>query len=1217
MASGGTEVGSIKGLLELDITDYMAGIEKAKAAEQELKHDDGDDLHIGADIHEAVEKMDEVGAKADRLGDESRSLRMDADVQEAVSKLDAVATTVDEATSGENEVHVDADVQEAMGKVEQVAAAADDLEARRIRMRVDANVDEAIARIDEVAAKTDGVERPHTVIVDANTGEAVGEVEAVRAAEASLERQNARLAAAYAELDEVQSQTVFSQSSLMTAEAAATRVEQEQAEAQERLNRALAEHNVTLAADTAASTMNSETTGRQASQTGKAADAKRADAAAMRTDTAATETDTVAKDANAAAADNQTSSYHELRSALLLVAPALVPIAGAAAGAGTAMIGMAASGMLAFRGVKQAMESGSMTGAQYRHDIDALKSDLDGLSNAGAVAYLNGMDRVTSEMHAAMPALNGDVSMFSRGLGAISGNALAGVLGLLRQMTPVLTMVDRGLESASAKFASWGTGSGAKQFVSYLMSTLPSVGSALGSLAGAVGHVAGAFAPWGSLVLSTVTGVSDVIRMIPTPVLSVLATGAMSAYTAFKLFGAVTSIIQGVQAAMAGLAAGSSLASLVTPLGAVTLAVGLLGAAYAAVAGKNRQATDAQQDYTSALQQSNGVIDANVAKSVAKRAKDSGALDAANELGIAQGKVTDAITGQNDAYDALTKQLQKTIDQGTTYTTTQYGTTVAQDKNAQSAQKLLKAVQDQHGAYQKASDDQKQVAAAAEDTTTKLSTQAQVLGLSEAEWTRLQGSETAASDAAKDYKSALDALNGQAQTLDQATSTLTMQFDTMDSSIKQNITQVEAAQATSMDVNTTYGAKNHQLIEQTVKDAQDKADAIINSEGGTKQAYDDARQSLEQSRQKILEVAQANGLNRDQVSQLLDEIMKPLPDPKTHITVDDKQAQNALQNLNIKTANVSKDHKTVTIKGNNKDAMTAISLVTGAKINSKTGKIMLNKSQYDVALALANGAKINPKTGMLDGNGNPLLAKVAKANGWTINKKTGVISGDNGPFRAAKKAVESATIRDKKIHVGAETSGFWNSINGILSRTFHVNVSANGGRAAGGLITGPGTGTSDEIPTNLSNGEFVMQAAAVQKYGVDFLQMLNWRRFANGGSVGSEFSGAVTGPASPIKDNVILRNARLNPGEHVLTVDDVRAMGGQKAVYAFRSSLHNPQVYRTKADVDAPRTASTTVFPSTVTLVDSDGTFLGRMRVIARETVGRERTNLVRGLING
>jgi len=41
-----------------------------------------------------------------------------------------------------------------------------------------------------------------------------------------------------------------------------------------------------------------------------------------------------------------------------------------------------------------------------------------------------------------------------------------------------------------------------------------------------------------------------------------------------------------------------------------------------------------------------------------------------------------------------------------------------------------------------------------------------------------------------------------------------------------------------------------------------------------------------------------------------------------------------------------------------------------------------------------------------------------------------------------------------------------------------------GGFASGGLVSGPGTGTSDSIPARLSNGEFVVRAAAVRQPGV-------------------------------------------------------------------------------------------------------------------------------------
>jgi len=60
------------------------------------------------------------------------------------------------------------------------------------------------------------------------------------------------------------------------------------------------------------------------------------------------------------------------------------------------------------------------------------------------------------------------------------------------------------------------------------------------------------------------------------------------------------------------------------------------------------------------------------------------------------------------------------------------------------------------------------------------------------------------------------------------------------------------------------------------------------------------------------------------------------------------------------------------------------------------------------------------------------------------------------------------------------------------------------GFATGGAIRGPGTGTSDSIPAWLSNGEYVIRAASVRKYGPGFLDALNAGRlpaFASGGIV--------------------------------------------------------------------------------------------------------------------
>lgn len=87
----------------------------------------------------------------------------------------------------------------------------------------------------------------------------------------------------------------------------------------------------------------------------------------------------------------------------------------------------------------------------------------------------------------------------------------------------------------------------------------------------------------------------------------------------------------------------------------------------------------------------------------------------------------------------------------------------------------------------------------------------------------------------------------------------------------------------------------------------------------------------------------------------------------------------------------------------------------------------------------------------------------------------------------------------------------------------YVDLNANptskaGGitRAAGGPVWGPGTTTSDSIPAWLSNGEYVVKAAAVAKYGLHFMDRVNSMRLASGGSVGGgrPRSGGDSSPAA-------------------------------------------------------------------------------------------------------
>ena len=73
-----------------------------------------------------------------------------------------------------------------------------------------------------------------------------------------------------------------------------------------------------------------------------------------------------------------------------------------------------------------------------------------------------------------------------------------------------------------------------------------------------------------------------------------------------------------------------------------------------------------------------------------------------------------------------------------------------------------------------------------------------------------------------------------------------------------------------------------------------------------------------------------------------------------------------------------------------------------------------------------------------------------------------------------------------------------------------VEVMADAGRyglsvkkkfEAGGFVSGAGSGKSDSIPAMLSNGEYVINADSVKKYGVQTFNAFNNKKYSMGGPV--------------------------------------------------------------------------------------------------------------------
>jgi hypothetical protein len=106
--------------------------------------------------------------------------------------------------------------------------------------------------------------------------------------------------------------------------------------------------------------------------------------------------------------------------------------------------------------------------------------------------------------------------------------------------------------------------------------------------------------------------------------------------------------------------------------------------------------------------------------------------------------------------------------------------------------------------------------------------------------------------------------------------------------------------------------------------------------------------------------------------------------------------------------------------------------------------------------------------------------------------------------------------------------------------------------AGGGLVSGPGSATSDSIPARLSAGEYVVRAAAVRQVGVAFLDSLNGLsagpRF-KGGELAFAAGGLVpevkVPPAQPQVNQAVRIVNAIDPG---VTHDHLQSPAGEKVI---------------------------------------------------------------------
>jgi len=608
-----------------------------------------------------------------------------------------------------------------------------------------------------------------------------------------------------------------------------------------------------------------------------------------------------------------------LVAAVLLLGPALVPIAAGAVGLAVGFGAMGAAGVLAIVGIVAEMKAGTTLGLQYSGMLQTLKGDLTTLGRTAASGTLQPFQQAVADLQQRMPVLNSIVGEFSVITGKTAGVLTTGLVAAFIALAPLARDAGVYILGLSQRFAAMMSGPGVVTFGDYVRSVFPQVMQAVESIVTAALHLVAAFAPMGMGTLTILRVFTDVINALPVDVLANLATVAGSVAAGFAVFKMLSVDMAGFGTTLQKV--GFSAEAAATGVRALNIAAGVIGAIltvaaliFTAHAESVRKDQQAVNDLTDALIRGHGVIQADtIAEQANKLAKD-GTLAAAKQLGLNLGDVTAATLGlgvanggtarMNASLDASYKKL--TV--GVTHLTNEQVALIAAYHTVKDATaggtKTLSLATDAYTAYNaataKAATGGNAQAAAQQALAAKVGTTSAALVLATAaqQTTRDAAAQAAAkmyleNDAAGILKTTLDILNGKTLNAAQAQNSFDSSLVNMGDHVNATGKKITFTTTSIKDMSSASVALRGQLNGQVTN-----LQAVVEANGGLANSTGKARAQMVTMRAQIINNAVAHGVDRAAVTAYIDKLLAiPKKVPPTKLDVDTATALAKISSL--------------------------------------------------------------------------------------------------------------------------------------------------------------------------------------------------------------------------------------------------------------------------------------------------------------------------------
>jgi hypothetical protein len=197
----------------------------------------------------------------------------------------------------------------------------------------------------------------------------------------------------------------------------------------------------------------------------------------------------------------------------------------------------------------------------FTQSLQVLQRTLQGLKpaiNAGFTALSSLMDQMnrftqTKEFRSFLQWIASQAGPAIQNFGVVAGNAIIGVMNLLKAFTPLTGSVQGGLVSLSERFRQWsetvGQSQGFRSFVNFVKVNAPKIVQTLGQLGEFLGRLAVAMAPIGAVVfdlaLKFLTWANNMMQAYPNitrVIIGAIQLGAALALVIPRISGVITAI---------------------------------------------------------------------------------------------------------------------------------------------------------------------------------------------------------------------------------------------------------------------------------------------------------------------------------------------------------------------------------------------------------------------------------------------------------------------------------------------------------------------------------------------------------------------------------------------------------------------------------------------------------------------------------------------------